>query len=85
MQQVPAVRYLPVRDEGALMPSSPNRRRVELPDDLYGRVEERARRDGSTVAAALAAIVTDGLTIDRWYGEIAGELHEIRRLVATRE
>lgn len=66
---------------GMAMPSSQNRRRVELPAELYARLEERAERNGSTVAAATAELIEDGFTMQEWFGKIASDLHDIRRLV----
>lgn len=66
------------------MPRSANRKYLELPTPLYEQIEARAKADGKTVAAMAAELITDGLTMQEWYGQIAGELHEIRRLVSER-
>lgn len=43
------------------MPTSVNRRRVEVPAALFARLEERARRDGQTVAGLVAALLAGAL------------------------
>lgn len=43
------------------MPTSPNRRRVEIPAALYARLEERARRDGQTIAGLVATLLASAL------------------------
>jgi len=44
------------------MPSSQNRRRIEIPADLYQRLTVRAEHDRTTVAALAARLLHDGLT-----------------------
>ena len=43
------------------MPTSPNRRRIEIPAALYTRLEVRARRDGQTIAGLVATLLADAL------------------------
>lgn len=43
------------------MPSSPNRRRVEIPLALHDRLERRAQRDGLTTSALATALLTGAL------------------------
>src|SRR5690242_4283370 len=43
------------------MPTSPNRRRVEIPAALFARLEDRARRDGQTLAGLVATLLSAAL------------------------
>jgi hypothetical protein len=43
------------------MPTSPNRRRIEIPAALFARLEERARRDGQTLAGLVATLLAGAL------------------------
>jgi hypothetical protein len=43
------------------MPTSPNRRRIEIPVVLFARLEERARRDGQTLAGLVATLLSNAL------------------------
>lgn len=53
------------------MPSSANRRRIELPNELHERLRVRAERAGMTVAALAAALLTDALARDGEGSELA--------------
>lgn len=43
------------------MPTSPNRRRIEIPAALFARLEERARRDGQTLSGLVASLLANSL------------------------
>jgi hypothetical protein len=43
------------------MPTSPNRRRIEIPAALFVRLEERARRDGQTLAGLVTTLLASAL------------------------
>lgn len=61
------------------MPRSENRHQIEIPNELYQELRDQAAREGVTMAELLRGYVTDGRTMRDWYGEIAGELAEIKR------
>lgn len=61
------------------MPRSANRRTVEIPAELYYQLAAAAATEGTTIATHLQDLVTDGRAHREWYGQIAGELAEIRR------
>lgn len=54
------------------MPSSPNRRRVEIPEELYERLRERAEKRQIPVAAYVTWLLIDGL-----------EEHDVQQLHPT--
>jgi len=60
------------------MPSSPNRRPVEVPTAVYEQLQAEAKRDGRTVAQVAVDLITDGRDSRQWLGEIRDELHENR-------
>jgi hypothetical protein len=64
------------------MPTSVNRRRVELPAALFARLEERARRDGQTIAGLVAALLASALdaSVGGEQGERGGD-QEVRALL----
>jgi hypothetical protein len=62
------------------MPTSANRRRVELPAALFARLEERARRDGQTIAGLVATLLAGAL--DAPGGGVQGERGGDREVIA---
>jgi len=60
------------------MPSSPNRRALEVPTTVYEQLQVEAKRDGRTVAQVAVDLITDGRDSRQWLGEIRDELHENR-------
>jgi hypothetical protein len=60
------------------MPSSPNRRRVELPAPLYERLASQARREQRPVAAVVVDYITDGMSLQEHYGRLGGEIANLR-------
>ncbi len=60
------------------MPSSPNRRALEVPTTVYEQLRVEAKRDGRTVAQVAVDLITDGRDARQWLGEIRDELHENR-------
>ncbi len=60
------------------MPSSPNRRAVEVPTVVYEQLQGEAKRDGRTVAQVAVDLITDGRDSRQWLGEIRDEMHEQR-------
>jgi hypothetical protein len=72
--------------EGIPMPRSQNRRTIEVPVTLYEELKARAEQEGVTMPAVLQALITDGKSVQEWYAEMLGLLHEMRReLRALRE
>ncbi len=60
------------------MPSSPNRRAVEVPTAVYEQLQVEAKRDGRTVAQVAVDLLTDGRDSRQWLGEIRDEMIENR-------
>jgi hypothetical protein len=58
------------------MPRSHNRRTIEVPLPLYEELSARAAQDGTTIAAVLQALITDGKTMQEWFGRIEAQLRE---------
>ncbi len=79
---VPGILVIPgitmVVGEGEAMPSSPNRRAVEVPTAVYEQLQAEAKRDGRTVAQVVVDLITDGRDSRQWLSEIRDELHENR-------
>jgi len=63
------------------MPRSPNRRTIEVPLLLYEELKTRAAREGATIPAILQALITDGKSMEEWFGQIDMHLRELRREV----
>lgn len=61
------------------MPRSENRRTIEVSAQLYDELKAEADREGVTMAALLRGLVTDGRSVQEWYGQIAGEIAEMKR------
>lgn len=61
------------------MPRSMNRRTIEVPVQLYEELRARAAQDGTTIAAVLQGLITNGKSVDEWYGEMVGLLYDVRR------
>lgn len=59
------------------MPSSPNRRRIELPAALYARLEALAERSQMTTAALAAALLAAALDQRQPYREIGEQLRQL--------
>jgi hypothetical protein len=63
-----------------------NRRTIEVPVQLYEELKARAAQDGTTIPAVLQGLITNGKSVEEWYGEMVGMLREVRRDVhALRE
>jgi len=53
---------------------------------LYAQLKAQAERDGTTIPAVLQALITDGASMQEWFGELEQQLTELRREVrALRE
>ncbi len=65
------------------MPRSQNRRTIEVPVPLYEDLKARAAQERTTIPAILQALITDGVSMQEWFGQIDGQLHELRREVHT--
>ncbi len=63
------------------MPRSQNRRTIEVPVALYEDLKACAERDGTTIPAVLQALITDGKSMQEWFGQLDMQLHELRREV----
>ncbi len=61
------------------MPRSQNRRTIEVPVALYDDLKARAEAEGSTIPAVLQALITDGKSMQEWFGQLNMQLHELRR------
>jgi hypothetical protein len=60
------------------MPSSPNRRRVELPAPLYERLAAHARAEQRPVAAVVVDYITDGMSLQEHYAALGGQIADLR-------
>jgi hypothetical protein len=60
------------------MPSSLNRRRVELPAPLYDQLAAQARREQRPVAAVVVDYIRDGMSLQEHYGQLGGEIAHLR-------
>jgi hypothetical protein len=65
------------------MPRSQNRRTIEVPVPLYEDLKARAAQERTTIPAILQTLITDGASMQEWFGQIDGQLHELRREVHT--
>lgn len=63
------------------MPRSQNRRTVEVPVALYEELKARAEQEGTTIPAVLQALITDGKSMQEWFGQLDTQLYELRREV----
>ncbi len=63
------------------MPRSQNRRTIEVPVALYEELKACAEREGMTIPAVLQGLITDGKSMQEWFGQLNGQLHELRREV----
>ena len=63
------------------MPRSQNRRTVEIPVGLYEELKARAENEGTTIPAVLQALITDGKSMQEWFGQLDMQLYELRREV----
>ena len=59
------------------MPSSQNRRRIEIPAELYQQLADRAAQDRTTVAALAAHILQHGLTEPDTQSALASIQHQL--------
>ncbi len=60
------------------MPRSQNRRTIEVPVALYEELKACAERDGTTIPAVLQALITDGKSMQEWFGQLDRQLAELR-------
>jgi hypothetical protein len=63
------------------MARSANRRTVEIPAALYDELAKEAASEGTTIAAHLQNLITDGRAHREWYGRIEAALWEVQRSV----
>ncbi len=63
------------------MPRSQNRRTIEVSVPLYEELKARAEQEGLTIPAVLQGLITDGKSIQEWFGQIDYQLDAIRREV----
>ena len=61
------------------MPRSQTRRTIEVPVGLYEELKAQAEQEGSTIPAVLKALITDGKSMQEWFGQIDMQLYELRR------
>jgi hypothetical protein len=65
------------------MPRSQNRRTIEVPLPLYEDLKARAAEERTTIPAVLQALITDGKSMQEWFGQIDWQLRELQREVRT--
>ncbi|GAC1561312.1 MAG: hypothetical protein NVS2B7_35610 [Herpetosiphon sp.] len=63
------------------MPRSQNRRTIEVPVALYEELKVQADREGTTIPAVLQALITDGKSMQEWFGQLDSQLHALQREV----
>lgn len=63
------------------MPRSQNRRTIEVSVPLYEELKARAEQEGLTIPAVLQGLITDGKSMQEWFGQIDYQLGAIRREV----
>lgn len=63
------------------MPRSQYRRTIEVPVALYEDLKARAEQEGTTLPAVLQVLITDGKSMQEWFGQLDMQLHELRREV----
>jgi hypothetical protein len=63
------------------MPRSQNRRTIEVPLTLYEDLKAQAEHDGTTIPTVLQGLITDGKSMQEWFGQIDMQLYELRREV----
>ncbi len=63
------------------MPRSQNRRTIEVPVPLYEELKTRAEQEGLTIPAVLQGLITDGKSMQEWFGQIDYQLGAGRREV----
>jgi hypothetical protein len=52
---------------------------------LYEELSARAAREGTTIAAVVQALITDGKTLQEWFGQIDAQLSDLRRELRSRD
>jgi hypothetical protein len=60
------------------MPSSPQRRRVELPVALYETLAAQARQEQRAVAGLVVEYILDGMSLREHYGQLSAEIAVLR-------
>ena len=60
------------------MPSSLNRRRVELPAPLYAHLAAQAGQAQRPVAAVVVDYIRDGMSLQQHSGKLGGEIAHLR-------
>ncbi len=63
------------------MPRSENRRTIEVPVPVYEDLKRRAEQEGTTIPAILQGLITDGQSMQEWFGQIDSQLNDLRREV----
>ncbi len=61
------------------MPRSQNRRTIEVPLAMYEELKAQAAQEGMTIPAVLQGLITDGKSMQEWFGQIDMQLYELRR------
>lgn len=61
------------------MPRSQNRRTIEVPVPVYEDLKTRAEQERTTIPAILQGLITDGQSMQEWFGQIDMQLYELRR------
>ena len=63
------------------MPRSQNRRTIEVPVALYEELKARAAAEDTTIPVILQGLITDGKSMQEWFGQIEYQLDALRREV----
>lgn len=61
------------------MPRSQTRRTIEVPVELYEDLKGRTEQEGTTIPAVLQALITDGKSMQEWFGQLDTQLDDLRR------
>jgi hypothetical protein len=71
--------------KGASMPSSQNRRRIEIPADLFSQLAQRAGDEQTTVAALATRLLVEGMATSSLHQELRlqrGVLEDVQQQLA---
>ncbi len=61
------------------MPRSENRRTIEVPVPMYEDLTRRAEQEGTTIPAILQGLITDGQSMQEWFGQIVNSTISVGR------
>jgi hypothetical protein len=61
------------------MPRSQKRRTIEVAVPLYEELRARAAQAGTTIPTVLQGLITDGQSMQAWFGQLDRQLSDLRR------